>query len=310
MSLSPLWAHAYLGYDRRTPNHPGKRALLRSLLRGVTLVRPGPFAWRMRNGALLAISPLEGLDFAWTVGWTCFQTGRWEPHVERCIRRLLRPGDTAIDVGANLGYFTASMAQRVGEEGQVFSFEPVPPTFDRLRLSVSLNDFGQVTALPVALGDSDGTAEIAFDPRFAGSASLHGSRTARSESHLVPVRRLDDLVAAGEVGRPRLLKIDVEGHELAVIRGALRTISEAQPFIVFEFSEPLARAGMWTLPELGEAIDSSGDYRFFEIGDDRLRAIPDLTAYEPEAGRYGADLLATCEPPPPSEMQRGSRPPG
>jgi FkbM family methyltransferase len=253
----------------------------------------------MRNGALLAISPLEGLAFAWTVGWTCFQTGRWEPHVERCIRELLRPGDTALDVGANLGYFTTVMAQCVGGHGKVWAFEPVPPTFDRLRLSISLNGFGQVTPLAVALGDADAAAQITFDPRFAGSASLHGDPGApHSESHPVPVHRLDDLVASGTIGRPRLVKIDVEGHELAVVRGALQTLAASRPSIIFEYSQPLARHGGWTLAELGEIIASCGDYRFFEIGEDGLRAIPDLATYVPRPGGYGADLLATCDPPP------------
>jgi FkbM family methyltransferase len=257
----------------------------------------------MRNGALLAISPLEGLAFAWTVGWTCFQTGRWEPHVERCIRELLRPGDTALDVGANLGYFTTVMAQCVGGHGKVWAFEPVPPTFDRLRLSVSLNGFTQVTPLAVALGDAEGTAEIAVDPRLAGSASLHGDPLApSSQSHRIGVRRLDDLVADGTVGSPRLIKIDVEGHELAAVRGALRTIARAQPAIILEFSEPLARRAGWTLAELGEAIASCGDYRFFEIGDDGMREIHDLATYATDPGRYGADLLAA----PAEEALRGA----
>lgn len=275
------------------PNHPGKRALLRLLLRAVVLARPRPFAWRMHNGTLLAISPLEGLAFAWTVGWTCFQTGRWEPHVERCIRRLLRPGDTALDIGANLGYFTAVMAESVGAGGRVWAFEPVPPTYDRLRLSISLNRFDHVTPVPFALGDSDGTDQITFDPRYTGSASFHAdSQQEQSESHLIHVRRLDDLVASGEVGRPGLIKIDVEGHELAVIRGAAETIAEAQPRIIFEFSGSLANRGGWTLPELGDAIASHAAYRFFEIQDEGLDPIPDLATYTPESGRYGADLLA------------------
>lgn len=298
VSIDPGWARLYLGYDRRVPNHAGKRALLRLLLRAVIRARPGPFAWRMDNGATLAISPLEGLAFAWTVGWTCFQTRRWEPHVEQCIRRLLRPGDTALDIGANLGYFTAVMAQSVGVDGRVWSVEPVPPTFDRLRASVALNDFVQVTPLQIALGEVNETARIAFDPRFAGSASFHGNEvTPCSESHLIPVRRLDDLVADDTIRRPHLIKIDVEGHELGVIRGALDTIADARPAIIFEFSEPLAHRGGWTLEELGEAISSRGDYRFFEIREDGLAPIADLGAFAPEPGAYGADLLATAEVP-------------
>lgn len=265
-------------------------------------MRPHPFAWPMRNGALLAISPLEGLAFAWTVGWTCFQTGRWEEHVERCIRGLLRPGDTVIDVGANLGYFTTVMAQCVGPQGRVWALEPVPPTFDRLRLSASLNGFEQVTPLPLALGDAEADAQMSFDPRFAGSASLHGDpRAQHSESFTVPVRRLDDLVASGVVGRPRLVKIDVEGHEMAAVRGALRTLEECRPSIIFEYAESHARHGGWTLAQLGATIASCGGYSFYEIRDDGLRAIPDLATYLPPTGSYGADLLATCGPPPVSK---------
>lgn len=294
--MLPPWARLYLRYERSIPNHPGKRALLRALLRAVTRARPQPFAWRMRNGSLLAISPLEGLTFAWTVGWTCFQTGRWEPHVERCIHRLLEPGDAAIDIGANLGYFTAVMAQCVGEKGHVWAFEPVPATFDRLRLSSSLNGFGQVTPLAVALGDVNGTAQITFDPHFAGSASLQRDTVGSpSQAHAVAVRRLDDLVASGTVRRPQLIKIDVEGHELAVIRGALQTIAEATPSIIFEFSEPLAQAGAWTLAQLGALLSSCADYRFYEIGDDGLRPISDLDTYAAPPDAYGADLLATCD---------------
>lgn len=297
VSHRPGWARLYLGYERHAPNHPGKRGLLRLLLEAVVLVRPRPFAWPMRNGNLLAISPYEGLAFAWTVGWTCFQTGRWEEHVERCIRELLRPGDTAINVGANLGYFTTVMAQCVGPQGRVWALEPVPPTFDRLRLSVSLNGLEQVRALPVALGDSDATAEISFDPRFAGSASLHGNSSGEhSESHTVHVRRLDDLVASGAVGRPRLVKIDVEGHELPAVRGALRTLEECRPSIIFEYAHSHARHGGWKLGELGATIASCGDYRFYEIRDDGFRAIADLATYVPPTGGYGTDLLATCEP--------------
>ena len=292
--LLPYWARAYLAYERRAPNHRGKRTLLRLILHAVSRVRPGPFGWRMDNGSLLAISPREGLAFAWTVGWTCFQTGRWEPHVERCIRGLLRPGQTAFDVGANLGYFTAVMAQCVGGQGRVWSFEPVPPTFERLRLAAALNGFDQVRPVPVALGDAEGVAKITFDSRLAGSASMYGhpqeANGARQQQ--ISVRRLDDLRAAGAVGRPDLIKIDVEGHELAVLRGALKTIGEARPAIIFEFSEPLARRAGWTLPEAGETIASCGGYRFFEIRDDGLRRITDLAGYAPDPGGYGADVLA------------------
>lgn len=288
----PRWARLYLRYDRGVPNHPGKRTLLRLLLRVVALLGGRPFPWRMENGALLVISPLEGLAFAWTVGWTCFQTGRWEPHVERCIRQLLRPGDVAVDIGANLGYFTAVMAQSVGASGRVVALEPVPDTFERLQLGAALNGFAQVTALQLALGEADGRAEIAFDPRFAGSASIHRQAGGGAVSREVGVRPLDDLLRELAVEHPSLLKIDVEGHELAVVRGALETIARARPAIIVEYSPELARRGGWTLAQLRDTVSSVVEYRFFELGPEGPIGVERLEDYSFPGDGYGADMLA------------------
>jgi len=289
----PLWARAYLRYERMTPNHRGKRSLLRLLLRAVSRLGGRPFPWRMQNGAVMAISPLEGLAFAWTVGWTCFQKGVWEPHVERCLRDLLRPGDIAFDIGANFGYFTAVMAQSVGPTGHVWAFEPIPATLDRLRLCRQLNGFGQLTALPFAVGGEDGIADVVFDPRFAGNASIHRDVTGtETESHTVPMRRLDTLVADGVVSPPDLMKIDVEGHELEVIRGARQTIAAAQPMIIFEFNQELAERAGWGLEDLDRVLSACGDYRYFEIRDETLEPIQ-LATFAPDGSRYVVDILAS-----------------
>lgn len=222
----------------------------------------------MMNGAWLAIRPEEGLLVAETVGWTCFRERLWDPHVEACIRTILRPGQTAIDVGANVGYFTAVMAQCVGPAGRVWSFEPVPETFELLELCKSLNDYTHVTPIMVALGAANGSTEITYDRRHSGIATMHPDQVA-GDTQRVELRSLDTLVSAGEVGRrPDLIKVDVEGHELDVLRGARETIVEASPTIVFELNERTARVAGWTLAELAELLLSLGDYSFFLIDDD------------------------------------------
>ncbi len=274
--MSPLWARAYGAYARRVPNHPGRGRVLRAL-HGVGLRSRRPFACRMANGAWLAIRPEEGVVVAESVGWTCFRERVWDPHVEACIRSLLRSGDTAIDVGANLGYFTAVMAQCVGPAGRVWAFEPVPETFELLTLCRSLNGYENVTAIDVALGAAEGSVEITYDPRHSGLATIHADQVS-GDKQRVRLRTLDALVAAGAVAaRPDLIKVDVEGHELDVLRGARRTICDASPAIVFELNERAARVAGWTLAELGELLLSVGDYAFFLIDGTQLRPLDPFT---------------------------------
>lgn len=275
VAISPRWARAYRRYSLRVPDHPGKRRLLR-VMHEVGLRSRRPFACEMINGAWLAIRPEEGLVVAESVGWTCFTERVWDSHVEALLRTILRPGQTAIDVGANLGYFTAVMAQCVGAEGRVWAFEPVPETFELLKLCTSLNGYQHVTPVPVALGAADGSTEITYDRRHSGIATIHPDQVA-GETQRVPLRCLDALVAAGEVGRPDLMKVDVEGHELDVLRGARETILEAAPTIVFELNERAARAAGWTLAELADLLLSLDDYSFALIDADGTHPLDPFT---------------------------------
>ena len=290
---SPLWARLSLAYERSFPNHPGKRTFLHLLYRLAS--RTGrPFAWRMKNGALLAISPTEGLAPYATVGWTCFKHGVWEPHVERAIRELLSPGETAYDVGANLGYFSAVMAQAVGPTGHVFAFEPVPETFRRLNLCRELNAYSQLTPLKFAVGATSGTIKLSVDPRFSGDASAY-SRPYRTEPlHVeVPICRLDEFVETTGVPPPSLLKIDVEGHELAVLKGARRILEEFRPVLVFEFNVAMSGQAGWRAAELGALLRQAAPYRFFLLGEEKPTPV-ELERLDLKEEAY-VDILALPE---------------
>jgi FkbM family methyltransferase len=168
----------------------------------------------------------------------------------------------------------------------------VPSTFHRLRLCRALNRLDWLTPLQLALGAADGELEISYDPSFGGSASVYGQRwPTHVLTERVPARRLDTLVEEGAAPLPDLIKIDVEGHELAVLQGAQAAIEQAQPAIVFELNEPLAQLAGWTLEELAMLLASLGDYRYFVIRPQALEEI-DPARYRADEDRYAVDILA------------------
>jgi FkbM family methyltransferase len=287
--MFPRWARFVLVYDHRFPNHRGKRTLIRSLYRLAR--RSGrPFVWRMKNGALVALLPAELLH-DWTVSSICFHRGTWQPHVENALLELLKPGDTAYDIGANVGYFSAVMAKAVGRSGRVFAFEPVPEPYERLVLCQRLNDLSQLTALPIAIGARGEPVALTLDPSSPGQASFHESGANAATQRIdVPMRRLDDLLSDGQLAPPTLIKMDVEGHELAVVEGAEELLAKYQPVLIFELNIMLSRQAEWTPSTFAKRLRKAADYRFFVLEAHGPRAV-DLDGLVLQDGDY-PDVLA------------------
>lgn len=228
----------------------------------------------MKNGATLLISPQEGAVHFQTVGWHCFQYGEWEPHVECCLRALLLPGTSALDIGANLGYHTVAMAQCVGDAGTVYSFEPFPSVYERLRLAVQYNLLSRVETFPVAVGTDDDEAQFYGTELATGHASFHRDIIASmSKVHHVNRRSLDSLFACGTVASADVLKIDIEGHEYAALRGAKRLLQTCRPHVILEINGRMSAVAGWTAADIGNTLSSCGDYRIFIIQPTGLRPV-------------------------------------
>jgi len=189
-------------------------------------------AWaRSPGGPLLA--PLDD----W-VGRAVYFAGDLDRKVSHLCRRLLRPGDIGLDIGANIGLVTLLMARLVGPNGHVHLVEPNPTNLDFLRASLERNGFTNVTTHAVALGDQPGELELAIPAGNRGAASLVAGRITNAISTFpVPVVRLDDL--PGLSGRPiRLMKIDVEGFEAQVLAGAGKLFATNPPdAVLFESND-------------------------------------------------------------------------
>ena len=154
----------------------------------------------------------------------------------------VRPGDFVVDAGANVGNVTAALSGRVGEDGCVWAIEPVPRNIARLKQLGDLNSLRQLRVVAGALSSVTGEADIRMpeggESGFASfTASWIGGGTLQ-----VPVWRLDDLVASEDTPRRiSLIKLDVEGSEPEVIRGAMTTLTQMRPIIICEFNDVLLR---------------------------------------------------------------------
>jgi FkbM family methyltransferase len=170
----------------------------------------------------------------------------------RELLHRVEPGGLVVDVGANIGYMAMLIADEVGPSGRILCLEPVPENLHELRRNIELNRLDRIEVMPMAAGDRNGRVRIASG--LNGVVSEHGGDLE------VELRRLDSL----DIPCPSLVKIDVEGYELAVLRGAARWLGEGRarwwievhPDLVSDPSDP------WSILSL---LESSGYPRLLAI---------------------------------------------
>jgi FkbM family methyltransferase len=148
--------------------------------------------------------------------------GVWEPDLAAYIRSRLQDGDVFVDVGANIGYDTLLAARRVGAAGRVIAIEASPPVFARLSETLRINGSpGTVRVINQAAADRAGTLTIYSGPQHNVGLTTTVRRGAMPPVGEVLARPLGDLLQDDEKSRVRLIKIDVEGGEDAVLAGML-----------------------------------------------------------------------------------------
>lgn len=200
------------------------------------------------------------------------ESGIWEMHVELAVRRVLRPGQAAVDVGANVGYHTLAIADVVGPSGRVDAFEANPAVARLLRSTIFVNDLaGRVRLHEAAVSDMAGRLVIASTPGHAGSGNvaLAGEDACYAAAYPVrvevPALRLDDALA--DLPALHLLRIDIEGFEAYALRGAEALLRR---------SPDLCIIAEWAVNMMSSRSDvpafvawmSALDFRFWVIGPD------------------------------------------
>lgn len=178
--------------------------------------------------------------------------GSYEFVKQQFISDRVSAGAVVYDIGAHVGFYTLLFSELVGQEGRVFAFEPAPENFAYLQRHLQLNRCRNVTSVPVALGQSTGTAS--FETRVASSAAGHLSETGLLQ---VPVFRLDEWVQQQRAPFPDYLKIDVEGAEAGVLSGAREMLRVRKPMIFLATHGPEVHSQCCRfLSELGYTLQS------------------------------------------------------
>jgi FkbM family methyltransferase len=170
---------------------------------------------------------------------------RLEARNVAAARRFVRAGDLVIDVGANIGVLTCLFARWVGRNGRVIAIEPEPINIAALqRRPKRRNLLPTVEIIPAAAGDCNGRARLRITPHHPGDHHLVAYGDSTGDTIDVDSVTLDGLLAARNLSCPSLLKIDVQGAELSVLRGAQQTLKRCHPIVLIEVDRyALARAG-------------------------------------------------------------------
>jgi len=144
----------------------------------------------------------------------------------RFFQSVIEDGDICFDIGGNIGFFAALMAA-AAKNTQVYCFEPISLNTKLIEISIQLNSLNNVTVENIAIGSKNGETEFVISEDSAYSSILDTGRSPHHATCKVPLRTLDSYVAEKGIPKVNLLKVDVEGAEADVIRGAMKTLSDS-----------------------------------------------------------------------------------
>jgi FkbM family methyltransferase len=191
----------------------------------------------------------------------------WFEDEIKFLRRLLQPGQKVIDIGANYGTYTLSMAKTVGPTGCVWAFEPASSTARLLAEGVAANRFSQVVLEQSALSSTCGTAQLSLNADSEMNALVHDNPLAGA-SESVSLLTLDECMARMGWHDIEFMKIDAEGEESNILRGGKRFFAELSPLVQYEI-----KAGAALHMELAQC--------FSDLGYDSYRLVPGLDLLVP-----------------------------
>lgn len=205
--------------------------------------------------------------------WRVFFFGDYEPETRQLLGACVRPGHSAIDVGANIGLHTLALA-KAAHPGRVLAAEPNPSVLGRLKKNLVLNELTNVLVTDHAIGAARGRLVLnlpAADAANQATASLvsHATASLAGGTGLeVEISTLDQLVDENGLKNVDVVKIDVEGYEVPVLQGAAALLKRDRPILIFEYCREFWTDAGHQLSECLSILRECGYGDFFEVTDE------------------------------------------
>ncbi len=218
---------------------------------------------------------------------------RWKLNPQELSKLLphLGPGGVAVDAGAHKGAYTWWFAKRVGEAGVVLAFEPQPELAEQTARAARALGLGQVRVYGAGLSETSGEAKLAYLESTTHGATLNGLEFPETRHRVIPTVALDDFGLA----RLDVLKIDVEGHEQPVLRGARSSLERLGPALLIEIETRLHEGGANPVEEVRGMLEPMGYAGWFFVRDG-VRRVEEFDAATHQAygrGHYSNNFFFT-----------------
>lgn len=201
------------------------------------------------NNRSVVVKKIDGvnfeLDLKEVIDSAMYYEGTREPGTSQALKKLCKRGHVVFDIGANVGSHSLPIASYVGAEGKVYAFEPVPWAINKLRRNIELNKFNNLVVESIALSDmNENEVEMEFRASFKLGSESGVGRDGKIDKgwwsecdHVkVQMKTLDSYVSSHQIDRLDLIKLDVDGFEGKVIRGALETLKRFRPILIMEIA--------------------------------------------------------------------------
>jgi len=192
----------------------------------------------------VAAGEAAGLKLITRSGDNNFARGTYEQPVQDAVVENLSPGDVFYDIGANIGFFSLVAAQRVGVRGRVYAFEPVLGNATAIVRNAKLNGIDKIEVFREAVGATTGRGQLLLARHIGGAVLASAGAPPDMRGRIeVDVIALDDVIVRRNLQPPTLVKIDVEGAEIDVLRGMTGTLRMHHPNVIYEIDDA-TRSGL------------------------------------------------------------------
>ncbi|HLL16136.1 MAG TPA: FkbM family methyltransferase [Pyrinomonadaceae bacterium] len=223
--------------------------------------------------------------------------GAYEPFETELMHSLVKPGDTVLDIGANIGYYTLILARLVGERGKVYAFEPDPTNYELLKRNIALNGYKNVVPVMKATSNKNGTLRLYLCRDNKAMHRVYDSQYCDGFIEIEAVR-LDDYFA-GREEKIDFIKIDIEGAEYAALEGMATLLGKSRRAILVTEYTPIAIKEFGIEPQEYLRLLMDFGFKFERIDEEHKRIEPTdinrlVETYTPDK-EYVINLLCTRE---------------